>query len=953
MSTNGSSNEPYTSGTASASPQHSNLIPSQAIQRQQRQRQRQRQRPPQGAEKNQTMESTGSGPASISHSRGNKRTPHRKNESQRRRGNGNKLSNHSPGPSSSSSSQATSTTGNDANIGGNNETPSSRHGANPSNKRRGNRGRKPKAPPTNGASSESPTTTIVSSNRGGTAESEDVEKSESNSNRNNNSDSQRRKNGRNRKRQNQRKLNQQKRFPWRKHIPDEAVDPITLEPLHSLPYPPFVLFAKEPYITIEVWPFPETSTDSPEQDVEEAQETEEQRQQRILEEQWGNQLSVREEPQSDVDKQQSGGGSSCRSKSTTPSKDRHVHLYDGRALAYYMVSQLQFIDPLNRRDLVRDEIVNLDQYLRRHGFHNLNVAEAYDAKGVTISTAGAAGNTAAGRAAILQQEAAVLLNALFGGPSSLPNRSTSRNSNDTNNNHSLMASYQAHEHQQEEQRLRQQTPMSSRNHNAHQTPSIPQHSQDDSGIYGDIGGILVIDDDLNPGLRGDTTRLLRGDAAEFVPSTNPTSSTTTPFTLWSSSHIASQFSHQADRKAADFPALTPPTASSSTPASKSNHRSSNKKVLPKSQTLSKIAVSVKKTDPEERRRMQMAHEKWQRRTMMSNLTFGVDPIAPVASQAPSSVSANANILSSPPEPTEAQLERNRAFANALDVKPATLRKAESGSSLKSSWSRPTVSDGLDEYGRELTEASYPDELILQARERLGLLTKLERRWKLFLEDDKAASLPLWPMDRPARAFVHEYSDYWRLNTESFDPEPKRYIHCVKLLDTRSPRTLLSEAARCWKGPSTGKQLLDLEDLPRASKASSSDHHLQQTAGQATTQTVISQRWEGLGKTSSPPRERPKLELQKRTLPLELPPFEPPTTATLDYFNSEERKLRQERMEEKARKEREQVEAKRRALQDAFASDDEDDNNGKTGSNGDDDSEWTQEEEQYESDSDSV
>jgi len=78
-------------------------------------------------------------------------------------------------------------------------------------------------------------------------------------------------------------------------------------------------------------------------------------------------------------------------------------------------SQLQFIDPFNRRDLTRDELVNLDRYLQRHGFRDLNVTEAYDAKGVILSMAGAVANTATGRATNLQQEGSLLLQAVFGG----------------------------------------------------------------------------------------------------------------------------------------------------------------------------------------------------------------------------------------------------------------------------------------------------------------------------------------------------------------------------------------------------------------------------------------------------------------------------------------------------------------------------------------------------------
>ncbi|KAL7557853.1 hypothetical protein ACA910_019887 [Epithemia clementina (nom. ined.)] len=836
--------------------------------------------------------------------------------------------------------------------------------SNSDRQRGGNRGRNQRQPPParNSGTDKAPMVAAAAGNADQASENLLVANNSSSNKRSDKNNSRR-----NRQKQNRRKHQQQqqeRRYPWRKHIPEESVDPITLDSLHSLPYPPFALFAEQPYDPIEVWPFPENDTAGEEgrgREKQQDEETEEQRQQRILREQWGNQLKIGEtkDSESEVPTNDTSNNKSA-SLPAPPVKDRHVHLYDGRALAYYMVSQLQFIDPLNRRDLVRDEIVNLDRYLRRHGFRNLNVTEAYDAKGITISRAGAAGNTAAGRAAILQQEAAVLLNALFGGPSPLPDRSStgsaSQSANNNNNNHLLLESYQAREQSQVRQhRMRpEHRTVNSQQQQQRQGQNQSYHQQDDSGIYGDAGGILVIDDDLNPGLRGDAT-MLRGDAAEFVPS-SAGGSVSSPYTLWSSSHIAAQFGHQAQRRAADFPALSPPPATA-TSATSNNH---NKKPLPKSKTLSKIAVSVKKTDPEERQRMYMAHEAWRRRTMMSNLTFGVDPIAPESLQtAPVSQSGSSYM---PAEPTEAQLDRNRALAEALNVKPATMRKAESGSSLKSGWARPATSDvgGLDEFGMELTAPNYPDELILEARERLALLVKLERRWKLFLEDDKAASLPLWPMDRPARTFVHQYSDFWGLKTESFDPEPKRYIHCVKLLDTRAPSVLLSDAARNWKGPQEQqqrKELLNLQELPRSSKgiySSSNEPHSRQTAGETTNQESTT-RWDALGKLSresSPQRERPKLDLQKRTLPLELPPYQPPASSSLgaDYFNSDERKLRQERMEEKARKEREQVEAKKRALEAAFASDEEDDEDGDRRGD-DDDSEWTEEEEQYVSEGD--
>jgi len=472
----------------------------------------------------------------------------------------------------------------------------------------------------------------------------------------------------------------------------------------------------------------------------------------------------------------------------------------------------------------------------------------------------------------------------------------------------------------------------------------------DTGIEGDSGGILVIDDDLNPGLRGtDINSALRSTAGEFVPGSSAPA-TTTNFTQWSSSQIGSRLGNQAQARASDFPALAKPPAPAGqrAPSSSSNNNNSSndnddnktKKKLPKSSTLANIAGSVKKTDPEERQRMWEAHERFLQKARMSNLTFGGEaPPATTVSDVPpiATISLTTNDGGGSAQPSEGQLERNRALAEALGVQPATTRNNNPNIMSKTGWARPSIG----EYGNELNSIVYPEELILQARERLGLLAKLEKRWALFLEDDKASSMPLWPMDRPTRAFVHEYSDFWKLNTESFDSEPKRYIHCVKLLDTRAPSPLLSQASRNWTAPKSAATL-NLAELPRHSGAATA------TAAAAAATPADSSRWDHLDPT--PTRERPKLELKERTLPLELPPAPAPSS---DFFSEEERRARQEKMQERARREREKVEAQKRALEAAFASDSEDDDEDNVGGDDDasDDSDWTTEQQEVQDFSD--
>mmetsp|Transcript_19135 Transcript_19135/g.38701 ORF Transcript_19135/g.38701 Transcript_19135/m.38701 type:complete len:398 (+) Transcript_19135:525-1718(+) len=189
------------------------------------------------------------------------------------------------------------------------------------------------------------------------------------------------------------------------------------------------------------------------------QQLEEERQRRILQEQWGQALARnKKDSNNNNDTQEEKDADETVATTTTDPKERHYNLYDGRALAYYMVQQLQFIDPLNRRDLTRDELLNLDHYLRRHGFVHLNVTEAYDAKGITLSTAGAAAHTAAGRAQMLQQEANVLLQALFQGASVTAVRG---NSNTNTNTNSLARQYQSYAQQQQHPPRQQQQQQSS------------------------------------------------------------------------------------------------------------------------------------------------------------------------------------------------------------------------------------------------------------------------------------------------------------------------------------------------------------------------------------------------------------------------------------------------------------------------------------------------------------
>ena len=244
----------------------------------------------------------------------------------------------------------------------------------------------------------------------------------------------------NKNKQNERngdKNKQRRKFAWRDEIPQGAVDPISLDPLVELPYPPFALVATEPYDVVSEWPVsPEeerrlalgstgggSATDNNDShDKASEQKRIAERELDVIREQWGDAVAASASAFSGgADADADGAGKAGDAKQTTSNAEmtdrRYYHLFDGQVLAYYLVSQLQFIDPLNRRDLTRAELKNLDAYLKRHRLGKAGVTEAYDARGLTVSSAGVAGQTDEGRAEILQQEARTLLGSLFSGDS--------------------------------------------------------------------------------------------------------------------------------------------------------------------------------------------------------------------------------------------------------------------------------------------------------------------------------------------------------------------------------------------------------------------------------------------------------------------------------------------------------------------------------------------------------
>ena len=175
-------------------------------------------------------------------------------------------------------------------------------------------------------------------------------------------------NAKKKKRRNRNRKRNKASRPWLSAIPPETADPISLDPLEDLPYPPFALVMDEPYTPIYPGMWPPPALETTENNVKEETDLELDREVNILKAQWGDGVVRKEE-------------SDTSSNNVKPSPDclhgRQFYLFDGKVLAYYLTETKQFINPYNRRDLTRPELQALDYYMAVHKLGNAGVVQAY------------------------------------------------------------------------------------------------------------------------------------------------------------------------------------------------------------------------------------------------------------------------------------------------------------------------------------------------------------------------------------------------------------------------------------------------------------------------------------------------------------------------------------------------------------------------------------------------
>ena len=635
-----------------------------------------------------------------------------------------------------------------------------------------------------------------------------------------------------------------------------------------------------------------------------------------------------------------------------------------------MISQMQFIDPLNRRDLTLLELDHLDRYLKEHrllprGSRGDDVVSAYQstAANSNSNSAGRAGQTERARSERLQREAALILDALFAQRSVGGTAANTSSSAVTANNQQSDQQQQSRsnflveferQHRAEEERERNRRAArlpSAAASNA--SSSLDRQQQQQQQQH----GIVVIDDDEHPELRGRVQQQQQQTTSgSFSASLSAGAAPFVPVYVEAFPSL-----HQSTAVTAE-PSTLSSTSTSSTNQNHQRAQSSNKKPPSTSSSLGRISKMVQKTSPAVLARQRQARLDAQQRAAMSQLTFEEaqvryeeqsmtnDDVINVNGAIPSSTrsineAAAARIGTDTDIDTDDNhlllLERNQRFANALGIVPSTVRRSISKNHGLSGWARPTNAD----FCNELSAANYPDSLIVDAKENLALILKIEKRWTAFLANDTNASFQCKPMEKLKRKLVHEYSDFWFLHTESFDPAPHRYVNCVKTAETKMPHPLLSAAVKSWRGPkklellaasgggggggnevvtahvsvvpstlSTAGSTADDDAQPDVIPIASLLDRMGDAHGDgAGTQTIIL------------PKERPKLQLAPRTLPTELPLF------VSDKEKREEARLLKRSKElETAKKNAEAQEKVARSnfnLFDAFDSDNDSDSDG--------------------------
>jgi hypothetical protein len=94
--------------------------------------------------------------------------------------------------------------------------------------------------------------------------------------------------------------------------------------------------------------------------------------------------------------------------------------------------------------------------------------------------------------------------------------------------------------------------------------------------------------------------------------------------------------------------------------------------------------------------------------------------------------------------------------------------------------------------KTLNVSLYAAELIEWGKNNVTELLKIEKKLFGLIDDIKATSLNMKPMKNKQRNILHGLSKYYSMNSYEYDAEPNRYVSFVKLSDSKTPCSFLSQ-----------------------------------------------------------------------------------------------------------------------------------------------------------------
>jgi len=151
------------------------------------------------------------------------------------------------------------------------------------------------------------------------------------------------------------------------------------------------------------------------------------------------------------------------------------------------------------------------------------------------------------------------------------------------------------------------------------------------------------------------------------------------------------------------------------------------------------------------------------------------------------------------EEEERKLERRKQLAEAFGVPSAQQNVPP----------RLRAADPLSIFEAKLSTPFYPGELLKWAKEKPRDVLSIERRLAALLEDGGGTSVSFKPMPAFERKLLHMLAVFYRLNSVSYDYEPKKYVSLIKREDSAIPSVLLSAASR-QAGQKGGSAVFDLK-----------------------------------------------------------------------------------------------------------------------------------------------